>query len=60
MGAWPMSRLADWFAGQSRRKDLTLAEQLMLENVSAWLRRQEWNERATRRARDPWIGLSND
>lgn len=60
MGAWPLSKLADWFARQAQRQDIPLAEQLMLENVSAWLRNQDPNSRPASRPADPWIGLSND
>ena len=60
MGAWPLDNLADWFERQSLRRDLPLAEQLMLENVSAWLRGQHQNACPNGRLRDPWSGLSND
>lgn len=60
MKSWPIAHLADWFQRQSQRTDLSLAEQLMLENVSAWLRNQESANKPVRRSRDPWIGLSNE
>lgn len=61
MGQRSLSQLAQWFAHQSQRYDLPLAEQLMLENVSHWLKRQD-DGRPARPAdelRDPWIGFSN-
>lgn len=60
MSAWPFARLANWFENQSRRSDLSLGEQVMLENVSAWLRNQDRDALPATRQRDPWIGLSNE
>ncbi len=60
MSTWPLAKLADWFQRQSQRADIPLAEQLMLENVSAWLRNQEATSKPAQHARDPWVGLSND
>jgi len=61
MSTWPIAKLSDWFQRQSQRTDLPLAEQLMLENVSAWLLRdQDPSARRPDRQRDPWIGLSNE
>ncbi len=60
MSAWPLAKLADWFQRQSQRSDIPLAEQVMLENVSAWLRNQDPAHASRLRQRDPWIGLSND
>jgi len=60
MSTWPIAKLADWFQRQSQRADNSLAEQLMLENVSAWLRNQEPTNKPAQRARDPWVGLSNE
>lgn len=60
MSAWPNAKLADWFQRQSQRRDISLAEQLMLENVSTWLRNQDPNAASQSRRADPWIGLSNE
>lgn len=60
MSTWPIAKLADWFQRQSMRADIPLAEQLMLENVSSWLRNQEISPRQSQRMRDPWAGLSNE
>lgn len=60
MSAWQFEKLAVWFERQSKRCDLSLAEQLMLENVSAWLRSQERAELQPVRRPDPWLGLSNE
>lgn len=61
MGQRSLSELARWFAHQSKRYDLPLAEQLMLENVSHWLRRQDEGQKSGPGPgpRDPWIGFSN-
>jgi hypothetical protein len=60
MGHRSLSELAQWFAKQSRRYDLPLAEQLMLENVSDWLKRQELDTPSIQhRPADPWTGFSN-
>lgn len=61
MSAWQFEKLAVWFESQSHRSDLSLAEQLMLENVSSWLRNQrKGGEPPVERPRDPWVGLSNE
>ncbi len=60
MSTWPIAKLADWFQRQSQRPDIPLAEQLMLENVSAWLRNQESSQPEPQCQRDPWVGLSNE
>ena len=53
-----MAELAHWFEAQSELTSHSLAERLMLENVSRWLRKQQSGATKTPPKNDPWIGLS--